>query len=179
MQSARGVSSSDVSNRDSLLTTTVPTVAHNLGSETKKAAGIPLYMVIGQCGAILGSHLYPLTEGPRYMCALLASLLFFRSDSQTIRTGFSVNCALEILAAVIALVLTVSPQAALSGQVEDVDAFWPQASYRLENRRRDRIHGKVDLDAVVDTTELADKVNSMSIADEILRLRLSALPSGC
>ena len=42
-------------------------VAYNLGSETKRATGIPLYMVIGQCGAVLGSHLYPLTEGPRYM----------------------------------------------------------------------------------------------------------------
>ncbi|KAI0689935.1 MFS general substrate transporter [Cerioporus squamosus] len=93
--------------------------AHNLGSETKRATGIPLYMVIGQCGAVLGSHLYPLTEGPRYI------------------TGFSVNCALDILAAVVALVLTVS--------------------YRLENRRRDRKHGQVDPDAVVDTSQLSDK----------------------
>ena len=42
-------------------------VAHNLGSETKKATGIPMYMAIGQCGSVLGSHLYPSTEGPRYM----------------------------------------------------------------------------------------------------------------
>ncbi len=40
---------------------------HNLGSETKRAAGIPLYMAIGQCGSILGSHIFPATEGPRYM----------------------------------------------------------------------------------------------------------------
>ena len=45
----------------------IPAVSHNLGSESKKAAGMPLYMAIGQCGAVLGSHLYPLTEGPRYM----------------------------------------------------------------------------------------------------------------
>ncbi|RPD75573.1 MFS general substrate transporter [Lentinus tigrinus ALCF2SS1-7] len=93
--------------------------AHNLGSETKRAAGIPLYMVIGQCGAVLGSHLYPLTEGPRYI------------------VGFSVNLALYALATAVALVLTVS--------------------YRLENRRRDKKHGKVDVDALVDTTEYADK----------------------
>ncbi|TFK82621.1 MFS general substrate transporter [Polyporus arcularius HHB13444] len=93
--------------------------AHNLGSETKKAAGIPLYMVIGQCGAVLGSHLYPLTDGPRYII------------------GFSINCALYVLAAVVALVLTVS--------------------YRVENRRRDRVYGKADPDAVVDISQLADK----------------------
>lgn len=45
-------------------------VAHNLGSETKKATGIPLYMAIGQCGSVLGSHLFPATEGPRYMYVL-------------------------------------------------------------------------------------------------------------
>jgi len=41
--------------------------AHNLGSETKRATGTPLYMAIGQCGSILGSHLFPTAEGPRYM----------------------------------------------------------------------------------------------------------------
>jgi MFS transporter, ACS family, DAL5 transporter family protein len=41
--------------------------AHNLGSETKRATGTPLYMAIGQCGSILGSHLFPSIEGPRYM----------------------------------------------------------------------------------------------------------------
>ena len=49
-----------------------PPVSHNLGSEGKKAAGIPLYMALGQCGAVLGSHLYPLTQGPRYTCAFLS-----------------------------------------------------------------------------------------------------------
>ncbi|KAG6830028.1 hypothetical protein H0H87_009491 [Tephrocybe sp. NHM501043] len=44
--------------------------AHNLGSETKKATGIPMFMAIGQCGSVLGSHIYPKTEGPTYtrMC---------------------------------------------------------------------------------------------------------------
>lgn len=41
--------------------------AHNLGSETKKATGIPMFMAIGQCGSVLGSHLFPKTDGPRYM----------------------------------------------------------------------------------------------------------------
>ena len=43
-------------------------VAHNLGSESKKATGIPMFMAIGQCGSVLGSHIFPSTEGPRYMC---------------------------------------------------------------------------------------------------------------
>ena len=51
------------------LTPHAPTVSHNLGSETKKATGIPMYMAIGQCGSVLGSHLYPATEGPHYMYA--------------------------------------------------------------------------------------------------------------
>ncbi|KAI0738928.1 MFS general substrate transporter [Daedaleopsis nitida] len=63
--------------------------SHNLGSETKKAAGIPLYMAIGHCGSILGSHLFPLTDGPRYI------------------KGFGVTCALQFLGAVFAIVLTV------------------------------------------------------------------------
>ncbi|KAI0738943.1 MFS general substrate transporter [Daedaleopsis nitida] len=93
--------------------------AHNLGSETKKATGTPLYMVLGQCGAVVGSHLYPLTDGPRYI------------------TGLSVNCALDFLATAVAVLLTVS--------------------YRLENRHRDEIYGKVDPNAPVDTSKLADK----------------------
>ncbi|KAI9507293.1 MFS general substrate transporter [Russula earlei] len=54
---------------------------HNLGSETKRATGTPLYIGIGQSGSILGSHLFPATEGPRYIKGfsggcLLAGLLF-------------------------------------------------------------------------------------------------------
>ncbi|KAI9457576.1 MFS general substrate transporter [Lactarius psammicola] len=52
--------------------------AHNLGSETKRATGTPLYMAIGQTGSILGSHLFPSIEGPRYIkgFSVLAGLLF-------------------------------------------------------------------------------------------------------
>ncbi|KAF9500712.1 MFS general substrate transporter [Pleurotus eryngii] len=64
--------------------------AHNLGSETKKAAGIPMFMAIGQCGSILGSHVFPKREGPRYI------------------KGFAISCALEFLAAFCAIVLSVS-----------------------------------------------------------------------
>ncbi|PPQ79303.1 hypothetical protein CVT25_002580 [Psilocybe cyanescens] len=63
---------------------------HNLGSETKKATGIPLFIAIGQCGGILGSHLYPKTEGPRYI------------------KGFAVGSGLLFLAAFCCVVLTIS-----------------------------------------------------------------------
>ncbi|PFH50625.1 hypothetical protein AMATHDRAFT_60761 [Amanita thiersii Skay4041] len=64
--------------------------AHNLGSETKKATGIPMFMAIGQCGSILGSHIFPKTDGPRYI------------------KGFAVCCALEWLVVICAIVLTIS-----------------------------------------------------------------------
>jgi len=63
---------------------------HNLGSETKRATGVPLFSSIGQTGSILGAHLYPLTEGPAYS------------------RGFGVSGALMFLAAFSALVLTIS-----------------------------------------------------------------------
>ncbi|KAG2064295.1 MFS general substrate transporter [Suillus decipiens] len=93
--------------------------SHNLGSETKRAAGIPLYGAIGQIGAILGSHLYPLTEGPAYT------------------NGFTVSASLLFLAALCALLLSVS--------------------FRLDNMQRDQQYGKPDPDGMVDTSELADK----------------------
>ncbi|TFK32022.1 major facilitator superfamily domain-containing protein [Crucibulum laeve] len=93
--------------------------AHNLGSETKKATGIPMFMAIGQCGSVLGSHIFPKTEGPRYI------------------KGFAISCALEFLAAACSIILTIS--------------------YRMENARRDKAHGKPTPGAKVDTSELADK----------------------
>jgi sugar phosphate permease len=64
--------------------------AHNLGSETKKATGIPIFMAIGQCGSILGSHIYPKTDGPRYI------------------RGFAICCGLSWLVVIAALILTIS-----------------------------------------------------------------------
>ncbi|OCH89996.1 MFS general substrate transporter [Obba rivulosa] len=64
--------------------------SHNLGSETKKATGMPLYMSIGQCGSVLGSHIYPSTEGPRYT------------------KGFAITCALELLSALVAVIISTS-----------------------------------------------------------------------
>ncbi|KAG9313591.1 major facilitator superfamily domain-containing protein [Chiua virens] len=69
---------------------TIAWFTHNLGSETKRAAGTPLGTAIGQAGSILGSHLYPLTEGPAYS------------------RGFGVSGTLMFLGAFLALILTIS-----------------------------------------------------------------------
>ncbi|KAJ7204804.1 MFS general substrate transporter [Mycena pura] len=100
---------------------TIAWFAHNLGSETKRATGIPIFMAIGQCGSVLGSHIFPLQEGPRYI------------------KGFAISCALEFLAAIVSIVLSIS--------------------YHRENARRDALYGKPHPEARVDTSELADKAN--------------------
>jgi len=70
---------------------TIAWFAHNLGSETKKAAGIPTFMAIGQCGSVLGSHIFPKTDAKDF---------YIR--------GFAVSCALSWLAVICALILTIS-----------------------------------------------------------------------
>lgn len=69
---------------------TIAWFAHNLGSETKKATGIPMFMAIGQCGSILGSHIFPKSEGPSYT------------------KGFAICCGLAFLAAFCSCVLSIS-----------------------------------------------------------------------
>ncbi|EIM88795.1 MFS general substrate transporter [Stereum hirsutum FP-91666 SS1] len=98
---------------------TIAWFAHNLASETKRATGTPMYMAIGQCGSVLGSHLFPNTDKPRYI------------------RGFSVSCGLSFFGALCAIILTIH--------------------YRYENARRDRVYGKREPGAKVDTQELADR----------------------
>ncbi|TEB34142.1 MFS general substrate transporter [Coprinellus micaceus] len=69
---------------------TIAWFSHNLGSETKKATGIPMFMAIGQCGSILGSHIFPKSEGPNYT------------------KGFAVCCALAFLSATCSGILSIS-----------------------------------------------------------------------
>ncbi|EJU00031.1 MFS general substrate transporter [Dacryopinax primogenitus] len=61
---------------------------YNMGSESKRAAGIPIFQGIGQCGSILGSNIYPLSDAPRYL------------------KGFGISCGFAYLAAVLSLFLT-------------------------------------------------------------------------
>ncbi|PAV15126.1 MFS general substrate transporter [Pyrrhoderma noxium] len=64
--------------------------SHNLGSETKRATGLPMFMGIGHCGSVLGSHIFPTSEEPRYI------------------KGFSICCALLVLGVICSLVLYTS-----------------------------------------------------------------------
>ncbi|KAJ6558015.1 hypothetical protein B0H19DRAFT_946845, partial [Mycena capillaripes] len=95
------------------------------GQSVPRATGIPIFMSIGQCGSVLGSHIFPLTEQPRYI------------------KGFGISCALAFLAVVLSIVLSIS--------------------YRKDNVRRDTLYGKPNSRNRVDTTEFADKVDSIRI----------------
>ncbi|KAH8653238.1 MFS transporter-like protein [Tricladium varicosporioides] len=44
----------------------LPWVVNNQGSDTKRGAGIAILNLIGQCGPLLGTRIYPATDGPRY-----------------------------------------------------------------------------------------------------------------
>ncbi|KAF9239839.1 major facilitator superfamily domain-containing protein [Melanogaster broomeanus] len=89
-------------------------------------------------GVYLGSHLYPLTEGPAYSCVPPTIFRLLSADNPKTEEGLEVlSGALMFLAAISALVLSIS--------------------YRLDNRRRNEEFGEPDLDERVDTSELADK----------------------
>lgn len=52
---------------------------NNQGSDTRRGAGLVLINVIGQCGPILGTRLYPTAQGPRYVkgMSICAAFMFF------------------------------------------------------------------------------------------------------
>lgn len=100
-----------------------------------------MYMAIGQCGSVLGTHIFPSTQGPRYI------------------KGFAVSCSLMFVASVAALVLTVSIQRLSRSRIFVIYCYCNQISYRLDNARRDCMYGKIaHQHAPVDTSEFADKV---------------------
>ncbi len=51
----------------------------NQGSDTRRGAGLVVINVIGQCGPILGTRLYPTLQGPRYVegMSICATFVFF------------------------------------------------------------------------------------------------------
>jgi dipeptide/tripeptide permease len=57
----------------------LPWVLNNQGSDTRRGAGIVLLNLIGQCGPLLGTRLYPAKEGPFYVKgqAVCAAFMFF------------------------------------------------------------------------------------------------------
>lgn len=45
----------------------LPWVTNNQGSDTRRGTGIVILNLIGQCGPLLGTRLYPKSEGPLYV----------------------------------------------------------------------------------------------------------------
>ena len=54
-------------------------VSDNQGSDTRRGAGLVLINLVGQCGPILGTRLYPATQAPRYVegMSICAAFMFF------------------------------------------------------------------------------------------------------
>ncbi|KAH8814833.1 MFS transporter-like protein [Xylogone sp. PMI_703] len=44
----------------------LPWVLNNQGSDTKRGTGIAILNIVGQCGPLLGTHIYPAHQGPFY-----------------------------------------------------------------------------------------------------------------
>ena len=57
----------------------LPWVTNNQGSDSRRGAGIVILNVIGQCGPVLGTRLYPTSEGPFYVKgqAVCSAFMFF------------------------------------------------------------------------------------------------------
>ncbi|KAF2083777.1 MFS general substrate transporter [Saccharata proteae CBS 121410] len=57
----------------------LPWVSNNQGSDTRRGVGFVILNVVGQCGPLLGTRLYPSHEGPFYVKgqAVCAAFLFF------------------------------------------------------------------------------------------------------
>jgi dipeptide/tripeptide permease len=59
----------------------LPWVLNNQGTDTKRGTGIALLQMIGQCGPILGTRLFPRTQGIFYIkgMAVCAAFMFFNA----------------------------------------------------------------------------------------------------
>jgi dipeptide/tripeptide permease len=59
----------------------LPWVLNNQGTDTKRGTGMALLQMVGQCGPILGTRLYPAKEGKYYVkgMAVCAAFMFFNA----------------------------------------------------------------------------------------------------
>jgi hypothetical protein len=59
----------------------LPWVLNNQGTDTKRGTGMALLQMVGQCGPILGTRLYPAKEGKFYIkgMAVCAAFMFFNA----------------------------------------------------------------------------------------------------
>jgi hypothetical protein len=67
----------------------IPWVLNNQGSDSKRGTGIAILNIIGQCGPILGTRMYPAAEGPHYVkgMSVCAAFMFLNAIlAVTLRT---------------------------------------------------------------------------------------------
>ncbi|KFY48769.1 hypothetical protein V495_01049 [Pseudogymnoascus sp. VKM F-4514 (FW-929)] len=59
----------------------LPWVLNNQGTDTKRGTGMALLQMVGQCGPLLGTRLYPQNEGPYYTkgMSVCAAFMFFNA----------------------------------------------------------------------------------------------------
>ncbi|KFY11615.1 hypothetical protein V491_07126 [Pseudogymnoascus sp. VKM F-3775] len=59
----------------------LPWVLNNQGTDSKRGAGMALLNIIGQCGPLLGTRIYPKVEGPYFRkgMAICAAFMFFNA----------------------------------------------------------------------------------------------------
>jgi hypothetical protein len=59
----------------------LPWVLNNQGTDTKRGTGIAILQMVGQCGPVLGTRLYPANEGPYYVkgMAVCSAFMFFNA----------------------------------------------------------------------------------------------------
>ncbi|MCJ1474138.1 hypothetical protein MMC13_002796 [Lambiella insularis] len=57
----------------------LPWVLNNQGSDTRRGTGIAMLNLIGQCGPLLGTNVFPTSQGPRYVegQSICAAFIFF------------------------------------------------------------------------------------------------------
>ena len=70
----------------------LPWVLNNQGTDTKRGTGMALLQMVGQCGPILGTRLYPAKEGKLYVkgMAVCSAFMFFNALlALTLRTYLS------------------------------------------------------------------------------------------
>ncbi|KAL9029939.1 MAG: hypothetical protein Q9196_001887 [Gyalolechia fulgens] len=54
----------------------LPWVLNNQGSDTRRGTGIAILNIVGQCGPLLGTNIFPKDESPRYFKGMWVSAAF-------------------------------------------------------------------------------------------------------
>jgi dipeptide/tripeptide permease len=59
----------------------LPWVLNNQGSDTRRGMAIVILNTVGQCGPLLGTNIFPATDGPRYVKgqSVCAAFMFFNA----------------------------------------------------------------------------------------------------